>query len=231
MDNEYAQPTTPFIPFNKEGSENEVMWQGRRYEFPTRLGNHVPNPPNPTYNVDKLAKAEEERQARIEASKERRRQYEEARQKTRVRPSRAGQGAGRTSEKASSAPKVTEEPETRYMTDEEYAKAQAKLEAAKQDPAKSPYSPSKASTSKAFEEVAKPRILKHKGHRVHYVEVTSSGRGVDSRPMTADEHYDFHIDRAEAAYNNNDMKNGNSFMDEASFWAAEPPDWHKQYEN
>ena len=226
MDNE-----NPFIPFNKEGSENDVMWQGRKYEFPTRLGNHVPRPPNPTYNIDKLADAEKEREARVEAAKQRRKEYEEARNKTRVRPSRAGQGTGIASEKTPAAPKVTKEPETRYMTDEEYAKAQAKLEAVKQNPPESPYSPSKTATSKAFEEVAKPRILQHKGHRVHYVEVTGSEGDVTSRPMTADEHYDFHVDRAEAAYNNNDMKNGNFFMDEASFWAAESPDWHKQYEN
>jgi hypothetical protein len=218
-----------FVPYNKEGSENDVMWQGRKYEFPTRLGNHVPRPPNPTYNIDKLAEAEKEREARVEAAKQRRKEYEEARNKTRVRPSRAGQGAGTAPRP--SAPKATEEPETRYMTDEEYAKAQAKLEAAKQNPPQSPYSPSKTTNAKAFEEVAKPRILQHKGHRVHYVEVTGSGGDVTSRPMTADEHYDFHVDRAETAYNNNDNKTGNSFMNEAAFWAEEPQDWHKEYKN
>jgi hypothetical protein len=147
-----------FIPFNKEGTENKVMWHGRKYEFLTRLGNHVPHPPNPTYNIDKLAKAEKEREARVEAAKQRRKEYEEARNKTRVRPSRAGQGTGQNA-KTPAAPKETEEPEIRYATDEEYAKAQAKLEAAKQNPAESPYSPSKTTNAKAFEEVAADKHL------------------------------------------------------------------------
>jgi hypothetical protein len=71
----------------------------------------------------------------------------------------------------------------------------------------------------------------HKGHKVHYVEVKGSGGTTNSRPMTADEHYDFHVDRAEEAYNKNDIKSGNSFMDEASFWAGESPNWHKEHED
>jgi hypothetical protein len=63
------------------------------------------------------------------------------------------------------------------------------------------------------------------------MEVEDSEGNKTSRPMTADEHYDFHMNSANTAYAKNDLKNGDYFTDEALFWFGESPDWHKDHKN
>ena len=218
------------------------LWNDQTYDFPRKyrrriVGSEVtreasvPHPPNRTYREDLDAQDETERLARAAASEQRRKEYLKAweTRRTRNRSRSASTDTDKTSEEAPVEEKTS--VRIRYATDEEMAKAQAKLEAAKQNPSESPYNPSKTTSAKAFEEVAKPRILQHKGHRVHYMEVEDSEGNKTSRPMTADEHYDFHMNSANTAYAKNDLKNGDYFTDEALFWFGESPDWHKDHKN